>query len=391
MSSRGRQQRNRPLPAVVTGNFLVASPEDRLFHVLPNVTHSHEPILIADPDGTVAGIVPVNPLLSHKKQLSYRTKLRQCMEALPRITPQTPDWKIAGIMRGLKVAKLPLFENGDVTSVVTTQELLARSVRSPSKLRAVAARLRIREPITASSRETAGFVQSLMKKRRVSRLVLMDDTGRIAGIISRSDLARYMGAPSSNQRFSTRGGNLQNYSYDAEEVSRRTATLGGLFTKNVRTLRASQATAEAVIELLASGGPRSVVITDGDRKPTGFVSMHDVLRAIAETKPADQVEVKIKRTKRLPGILPKETIIETLQAVGEKLRDRFPVRLIETSFDSAVSGAGNIREIEATAVLHITGEPDIVVSAKARSTRNVLADLSSRILKVARRSQTRYR
>lgn len=391
MRSPGRQKRSKSLPPAVTGNFLVASAEDRLFHVLPNVTHSHEPILIADPDGTVAGIVAVNPLLSHKKQLSYRTKLRQCAEALPRITPQTPDWKVAGIMRGLKVAKLPLFENGDVTSVVTTQELLARTVRSPSKLRAVAERLRIREPITASSRETAGYVQSLMKKRRVSRVVLTDDAGRIAGIISRSDLARYMGTPTSNQRFSTRGGNLQNYSHDAEEVSRRAATLGGLYTKNVRTLRSSQATAEAVVELLASGGPRSVVIADSGGKPTGFVSLDDVLRAISETKPADQVEVKIKRTKRLPGILPKETIIDTLQAVGEKLRDRFPVRLIETAFDSAASGAGKIQEIEATAVLHITGEPDIVVSAKARSTRDVLADLASRILKIARRSQSGYR
>jgi len=222
-------------------------------------------------------------------------------------------------------------------------------------------------------------------------VVLTDDAGRIAGIISRSDLARYLGTPSSNQRFSTRGGNLQNYSYDAEEVSRRTATLGGLFTKNVRTLRASQATAEAVVELLASGGPRSVVIADAGGKPNGFVSVDDVLRAISETKPADQVEVKIKRTKRLPGILPKGTIIDTLRAVGEKLRDRFPVRLIETSFDSAASGAGKIQEIEATAVLHITGEADIVVSAKARNTRDVLADLVSRILKIARRSQRGYR
>ena len=383
--------RNKSLPAAVARNFLVASAEDRLFHVLPNVTHSHEPILIANPDGTIAGLVPVNPLLSHKKQLSYRTKLKQCMVALPRITPQTPDWKIAGIMHGLKVAKLPVFDDGQMTSLVTTQELLARTVQSPLKLREVAQRLVIRTPIAASSRQLAGYVQSLMKKRRVSRVVLTDDTGRINGIISRSDLARYMGTPSSHQRFSTRGGNLRNYSRDAEEISRRLATLDGLFTKNVVTIKASRATAEAVIRLLAEGGPRSVVIADQDGKPTGFASVHDVLLAIGKTKADDHVEVKIRRAKRLPGVLSKETIVETLQAAGDKLRDRFPVRVIEISFDSAMSTAGNILEIQATAVLRITGEPDIVVSAKARKTRDVLAELSSRILKIARRSQSENR
>jgi CBS domain-containing protein len=120
--------------------------------------------------------------------------------------PQTPFKLLVRLIEENRVSAIPIVDqHGAPVGIVSESDLLLKERRSelegqdlvhPRKrreLRAkadaiVASELMTSPPITLSADATLADAARMMQERNVRRLVVTDDRGRIAGIVSRSDL-----------------------------------------------------------------------------------------------------------------------------------------------------------------------------------------------------------
>ena len=110
------------------------------------------------------------------------------------VRPDTPYREVAAMLRQHRVSGFPVTgDDGKVVGVVTETDLLAlvagqyhRGHRAAE--RATADDLMSRPAVTVSPDELVKTAAGLMRKRRLQRLPVVDHDGRLAGIVSRSDV-----------------------------------------------------------------------------------------------------------------------------------------------------------------------------------------------------------
>jgi len=110
-------------------------------------------------------------------------------------------------------------------------------------------------PIVKES-DPMGKVIVEMTSKGFGAVAVVDDEGKLCGIITDGDL----------RRFINRGGDLNN------------SLAGDVMTKNPKTARMDELAAEA-LRRMEDYKITVLIITDEDRKPIGIIHMHDILRA----------------------------------------------------------------------------------------------------------------
>jgi CBS-domain-containing membrane protein len=114
--------------------------------------------------------------------------------AVVTVRPDTPSREVAAMLRQHRVSGFPVTgDGGKVVGVVTETDLLAlvagqhhRGHRAAEL--ATAGDLMSHPAVTISPDELVKTAAGLMRKRRLQRLPVVDRDGRLAGIVSRSDV-----------------------------------------------------------------------------------------------------------------------------------------------------------------------------------------------------------
>jgi CBS domain-containing protein len=120
------------------------------------------------------------------------TKVREVMTSNPRcVTPETPVTEAARLMKSEDVGSLPIVEGDRVTGIVTDRDIVLNAVaegKNPSGMpvREVASR----ELIKINAEEDLSSALQLMANQQVRRLPVVDDDGRLVGILAQADIAR---------------------------------------------------------------------------------------------------------------------------------------------------------------------------------------------------------
>jgi len=119
------------------------------------------------------------------------------------------------------------------------------------------------EPICLNEAATVAEAIARMLERRQAGVLIVDDTGRLAGIFTERDvLTRVAGAG----RDATR------------------TALADVMTPNPEALSAADRIAYAV-HSMSVAGYRTVPLVDADRRPVGVVTVSDVIRWLAHLYP----------------------------------------------------------------------------------------------------------
>ena len=120
------------------------------------------------------------------------TKVREVMTNNPRcVTPETPLPEAARLMKSEDVGSLPIIEGERVTGIVTDRDIVLNAVaadKNPSGMpvREVASR----ELFKVNADEDLSSALELMAQQQVRRLPVVDDDGRLVGILAQADIAR---------------------------------------------------------------------------------------------------------------------------------------------------------------------------------------------------------
>lgn len=268
--------------------FLEASPEDTLDSVLTNVESSHEPVLVFN-DQHFEGLVSLQNTL-YQSRLPHGTKIKRALLNPPKLSFSSSIYDIAKAMQSTRVYALPVFSDGSVAGIIELATVLKWIGSNSDNLKLLSSQVAVREPSTVHKSANVQEVLEIFRKESISRVIVVGDSGAIEGIVTRRHLRKAFMTPSNRQRFSATDDPATHIFDPAEVIRRGDLPLQRLYQGQVFEARNISDTTQIVSQLIESNY-NSIVITDRDRRPVGFVSNKDLLKAIISLQPPELMDV----------------------------------------------------------------------------------------------------
>ena len=124
-------------------------------------------------------------------------------------------------------------------------------------------------PIILNYNESFSKVEEILRTRGIKHLPILDENGRLWGLITLSDLYR-----TCSPRRTMDGG----YVYDKSQLDNY--ILKNIMTKDPKTLKANNTLKDA-LETMTLGGFGCLPIVNDDRRIVGIVTQTDIIRVVS--------------------------------------------------------------------------------------------------------------
>ena len=118
-------------------------------------------------------------------------KVHEAMTDRPRaVTPETTVSEAAQLMKSDDIGSLPILEGEQLTGMVTDRDIVIRAIAEGKDPRGMPVReVASRELVTVNADEDLSSALHLMASQQVRRLPVVDDDGRLVGILAQADVA----------------------------------------------------------------------------------------------------------------------------------------------------------------------------------------------------------
>ncbi|MBI2577243.1 MAG: CBS domain-containing protein [Candidatus Wildermuthbacteria bacterium] len=289
---------------------------------------SHDVSFVFSRDGIFLGFVYPALVLRQSKRYLPGTKVKSVLAHPPHITLSTPLERIAEFMASTGAYTLPVNdESGGAQYAITARSLLSSAIKDNTVLLQVAELLEIPFVPTASVGATVKDVYSIMQKEQRSRVVLVNESGKVEAIIARRDLEPLLLKPSKEQSITVRGPGVKGNTFGTETRPRLDALASSFANKNVVAL-SSATPREKIVKELLSGKKNSIVLIDGNSRPVGIVSLRLLLRALSKTKVSEELSVAVRNDAKISaGDV--EHVRDLIAKCVQKLAKRSPIQRVE--------------------------------------------------------------
>lgn len=271
-----------------TKNIVAVSPDDTLHAIMPYFTSSHDAAFVFENPAKQIGFMGVvSPYYCViKKSYPANTKAKHCLIHPPKIDINASLEKTAQAMMQTKIHYLPVFENDVFKGIISARRLLTAIV-DEAKLEAPIQSIlsaKKRPLVSVYENEMIAKALPLFKKHSISKLVVLTEDMKLAGMFSYYDIISYLSTPKERQGFSSRTGN---------KVPALHRKVKNFAKKNVLTLTAKDSIKDAC-KMILKEQIGSVLILDPEKHPVGIVTTRDILGCYgAKTNPF-RVDVVVK-------------------------------------------------------------------------------------------------
>ena len=191
---------------------------------------------------------------------------------IPELTRDSVIGEAARIMSHYRMRTLPVVHNGKIEGQVSAKrivELISKHLVE-NKLRVLASNLMTSDPIVIDSHKSVSSARSIMKRRRIDHLPVVDN-GRLVGIITSSDIMKVM-LPS--ERIGKKSVGIDK----AED--RFSIEVSGLANDDVITANVDESL-QVVCERMLSGGSTYCIIKVWD-EIQGIITYRDIVALLGE-------------------------------------------------------------------------------------------------------------
>ncbi|CAN5278012.1 hypothetical protein BH10PAT1_BH10PAT1_7140 [soil metagenome] len=359
--------------------------EETLGSVLSLVASSHIPVFIFTKEDEFFGLIsPYQALYSGKHQ--YTAHVSSLVVKPQYITLKTPLYDVASYMLESRIYVLPLFsEDRKLTGTIHIKQVIKGILKDKDLLKYIASTIKSHAPITAKSDSSVGDIYAKMQEKEVSRVILVNNNGNLDGIVSRNGLLKAFTKPTEKQRFGKNGSQPTNRAFDEEKKYRKNSPVKNYATDMVNSLP-SGTSQEEIINKLLSTQHNSVVLTDKNNKPVGFLSMHDILVGLASLRPEPTVNLIISRpsTNVTEGDFTKAK--ELLSKFGQKMNKRIAIDKIEVHFEEPKFPTGGTSIYNTTIIITPIAGTKIISKTKNKNFLESIYSAIAQIEKEQRRS-----
>jgi CBS domain-containing protein/ribosome-associated translation inhibitor RaiA len=345
-------------------NIPKASPSDNLGYALNLVESSHQPVYIFD-DGKLVGLVSSYGALYAKRYI-FTTELHKLMIVPPCLTKDTSLYEVVDKMLSSRFYELPIFEDsGDLAGVIKANDILEEFKKDEGLLKDLALRIRIKKPQMVNIDVKVKDVYHRLRKKEATRIVLVDDVGKLVGIIARRDIRDAFIKPTIRNRFSKKKGILNSYSFDEEEFGREDEEVRDFYKKNVFTV-SYNLNEEEIIRKLIESTENSVVLVNQDLRPVGIISIRDILKAFSLLKPEEESKIIIEKPSS--NVSEKDFVraYELLEKFEWKIEKREPIDKIEIKFEEPKSPSRATITFNATLIFDFCNGKRLVAESQQR-------------------------
>jgi CBS domain-containing protein len=116
--------------------------------------------------------------------------VQQAMTSNPTsITPDTPAREAARMMKSEDTGVVPIVEGGRLVGVITDRDLALRVLGEDRSSDTSVGELASKELVTIDPQQSLEEAARLMAEHQVRRLPVVEEDGRLVGILSQKDLA----------------------------------------------------------------------------------------------------------------------------------------------------------------------------------------------------------
>lgn len=339
--------------------------EETLGSALSLVNSSHSPVFIFNNEKKFLGLLsPYKTIYS--KSYPYTTKATTAMFSPPNIIKETPLYRVAEHMISTKVYTLPIFDNHEeLLGVIRAKDILQGLMNDHGLMSSISKLIKPHDPITSLADSTVGDIYQKLKKERISRIILVDDEEKLLGIVSRGDLLKAFIKPTSKQRFAGGGTARGFYSAEGEKKSREEKPISKYYITLVNSL-SEDSPKNKIVSALIESGHNSIVLVDKYNKPSGFLSIRDLLDAIAKFKPLSDIPLMMQNPSGAVGDKELEDAKKYLNLFGKKLRKSMKIDKIEVTTQESKNVHGQTIEFDTSVIVTpIAGKP-VIATAKQR-------------------------
>jgi CBS domain-containing protein len=105
------------------------------------------------------------------------------------VTPDTPAREAARIMKSEDTGVVPVADGGRLVGVITDRDLALRIVAEDQGADTAVGQLASKELVTVDPQQSLEEAARLMAEHQVRRLPVVEEDGRLVGILSQKDLA----------------------------------------------------------------------------------------------------------------------------------------------------------------------------------------------------------
>ena len=221
------------------------------------------------------GALTIRDIMGIKDIITTRPSL--VGKIIPELNRDSVISEAARIMSHYRMRTLPIVHNGKIEGQVSAKrivELISKHLVE-SKLRIVASNIMTSDPITIDSHKTVSAARSIMKRRRIDHLPVVDN-GRLVGIITSSDIMKVM-LPS--ERISKKSVGIDN----AED--RFSIEVSGLANADVITANVDESL-QVVCDRMINAGSTYCIIRVWD-EIQGIITYRDIVALLGEKMEED--------------------------------------------------------------------------------------------------------
>jgi CBS domain-containing protein len=239
---------------------------------------SHTPLLVFDKDDNFLGLLTVKKVLL-KRRYNPTTQVESCVIGAPHITKETKERVILKSMLDLGLYTLPVFDNQKkVIGVVTAKKILRKLMRNRLLAEAVAEKQIRKKAAVIPKNSQVRDAFNIFLKESISKLVVVEENGKMAGVVTKRDILSEYLSKSKRQRFSTRAV-PKNYSFDKEQVKRGDEPISLFYSPGGDVYDEKISNYQAIMNLIKSNY-NTIVLVDKNQKPMQLVGTKNVLEAV---------------------------------------------------------------------------------------------------------------
>ncbi|MXR52227.1 CBS domain-containing protein [Halovenus sp. WSH3] len=292
---------------IATPDYAEIDADERLGKVRSMFEEDRPKGIVVTEDGDYTGIINQKQLI--QSHIQDGAKVRGLVRSAPKVRRTDDVREVARVLveSGAKIA--PVFEGETLWGIVSEEAILEAVLDNLDTLDV--ADIYTAEVVTVDDDTQIGRCINLLRENSISRLPVLDEDGRLTGMVTTHDIADFAVRDMERQQKGDRSGDIDRVLdipvYDIMSSPVATTTTG--------------ATVKSAVEQMLDNDYAGLVVTpdDDDETVAGIVTKTDVLRALTYTE-EDHMDVQITNIKLL-DTLSREEIREEIQQTADKYQD----------------------------------------------------------------------
>ncbi len=269
------------LEDVMRTEYESAGPEDSVSDVVAKMKAAdlHE-IPVVEDSNKLMGVVSYGSLV-RKKNIPTSTKAKTVLESPPRLTAEMPITQVAELMVSTSYRQIPVVRGKKILGVISRKEII-QIVADMKDLKGIrAADIMTGEVQTISPKDSIKQAVDIMRKLEVRTLPVVDEGGKLTGIIGIKDIANYNWRLQRRETVGEFTGNRNPVEVEVESLA----------VDNPVTIRRETSIGEAV-RIMLDRNISTLPVVEEDRL-AGILTTYDIVELVASFRPRDIVYVQI--------------------------------------------------------------------------------------------------